>query len=254
MTDQMAGGLRRAGRRADYFIAYFQSYTNTYAPVETLKHLWEDAIAFPKVVGLSVGTRPDCLSEKVLDLLAKLNDRVEVWLELGLQSSSDRTLALLNRGHDSAVFARSALKAKERGLKVLAHVILGLPGETRRHETATADFLVNLGLDGVKIHSLYISRGTGLEEIYNQGDFICQTREEFAESAAGFLEVLRPEMVIHRLTGDPDPGTLVAPDWASTKQKTLELIRRILEEKDSWQGKGLGAPRPNYTSVKNGRV
>ncbi|MFH1134532.1 MAG: TIGR01212 family radical SAM protein [Pseudomonadota bacterium] len=254
LAEQMARGLERAGRRAERFVAYFQSFTNTYAPVEVLRRLWETPLSFPGVVGLSVGTRPDCVGEEVLDLLAEFNQRVEVWLELGLQSASDRTLALLNRGHDAATFARASRRAREKGLKVLAHVILGLPGEDKQDEAATARFLVDLGLDGVKIHSLYISKGTGLAELHRRGEFSCQTREEFARAAVDFLELLPPEMVIHRLTGDPEPGALVAPDWASGKQETLNLVREILEKRDSWQGRGLGAPCRDYSAVWSGRI
>ena len=243
LREQIETGLARSRGRAEKFIAYFQAFTNTYAPVSQLESVWDLALAFEDVVGLAVGTRPDCLPDDVLDLLAEYARTKEVWLELGLQSASDRTLELINRGHSAADFARASERAKERGLKVLAHVILGLPGEGEVETLATSRFISDLELDGVKIHSLYVSAGTGLAEMYTRGDYICLSQEEFVRLTVLFLENIPPEMVVHRLTGDPDPDTLLAPDWCRDKQRTLNLIKVRMEELDTWQGRGLGAPR-----------
>lgn len=245
VREQLDQGLARAGRRADKFIAYFQAFTNTYAPAAQLKALWDEALSHEDVIGLAVGTRPDCLPGEILDLLAEYARAKEVWLEIGLQSASDSTLVLINRGHTAADFARAATRAQERGLKVLAHVILGLPGEGETEMTATARFISNLGLDGVKVHSLYISKGTELARMFAKGRYECLSREEFARLAVLFLENIPPQMVVHRLTGDPDPAALIAPDWCRDKQRTLDLIRKKLEELDTWQGRRLGAPCPD---------
>ena len=242
--EQMEEGLARVRKRAKMFIPYFQSFTNTYAPADRLKSMWDLALSYPGTVGLAVGTRPDCVSAEVLEILASYLPDKEVWLELGLQSSNDSTLELINRGHSSGDFARTAKAAKGRGLKVLAHVIIGLPGEGRPETEATAGFISGLGLDGVKVHSLYITKGTGMADLYSAGRYECLTQEDYAEQAVDFLERIPAEMVVHRLTGDPDPKTLLAPEWSLEKQHTLSMIRKRLEELDTWQGRVLAAPRP----------
>ncbi|MBW2091741.1 MAG: TIGR01212 family radical SAM protein [Deltaproteobacteria bacterium] len=245
LTEQIDRGLARLKGRADKFVAYFQAFTNTYAPPQTLKEMWDLALAPKEVVGLSIGTRPDCLTDETLDLLEGYARDYEVWLELGLQSASDKTLAFINRGHTAADFARAVSRVKGRGIKTLAHVILGLPHEGEREILATADFIANLKLDGVKIHSLYVSSGTELARLYRQGNFQCLTQEEYTRLAVGFLEAVPSSMVIHRMTGDPDPARLVAPDWSRHKHQTIAFIRQRLEELDTWQGRKLGAPRPD---------
>lgn len=244
IAEQLQRGMAWSARRADRFIAYFQSYTNTYAPAERLQSLWDEALRPETVVGLAVGTRPDCLPDEVLDILTGYARRVEVWLELGLQSASDRTLARINRGHTAADFAEAASRAKARGLKVLAHVIIGLPGEGEPEVLHTARFMTDLGLDGVKIHSLFVSRGTGMADLLARGEYACLTREEFIRQAIRMLERLSPDMVIHRLTGDPGPTALIAPTWCLDKPGTLNQIRQRMTELDTWQGKELGASRP----------
>ena len=244
---QIEGGLERAGRRADRFILYFQSYTNTYAPLDRLRAMWDLALDYNRVVGLAVGTRPDCVPDDVLDLLASYAESKEVWLELGLQSATDRTLALIERGHTVDDFARAARRAAERNLLVVAHVIIGLPGEGPAEDLATARLLTELDVFGVKIHSLYVSAGAGLAELTARGGYDFMTQEEFAARAAAFLEHIPPGMVVHRLTGDPDPRTLVGPRWSLEKSKTIGLIRKRLEDLDAWQGRALGAARPDYS-------
>ena len=241
LAEQITAGKTRSRNRADRFICYFQSYTNTYAPLEDLRAMWDLAVSESDVVGLAVGTRPDSLPEDVLDLLAGYDGR-EVWLELGLQSSNDETLRRINRGHTAGVFADACTRARNRGLKVIAHVILGLPGEGMDDYLNTARFLTNLKVDGIKIHSLYVSRDAGLAALYRRGEFECLGREAFIDAAVKFLEHTPPDVVIHRLTGDPDPDKLVAPDWAMDKGRTIQLIRKRLDDLDTWQGAALGAP------------
>jgi len=244
LKEQIETGLTKSRRRADKFIAYFQAFTNTYAPAAELKRMWDLALSYEPVIGLAVGTRPDCLPDDVLDLLAGYAETREVWLELGLQSASDATLALINRGHTVDDFARGAALAKARGLKVLAHVILGLPGEGEAETLATARLVTALNLDGVKVHSPYVAKGTGLARMYRREEYQPPTQEAFVDLAVLFLENISPRMVIHRLTGDPNPDTLIAPLWCLEKQATLEQVRRRLEFLDTWQGRPLGAPRP----------
>ena len=237
--EQIAEGRRSAFKRygARKFIAYFQSFTNTYAPVERLKALYDQALADSSVVGLSVATRPDCVGPEVFDLLGTYVKSHLVWIEFGLQSAHDVTLSKINRGHDVACFARSVEMSASCGLNVCAHVILGLPGETKRMMLDTACYLGRLPVAGVKIHLLYVVKGTSLAALYEEGGYRCLEREEYIDLLVGFLELLPSTMVIHRLTGDPVRSDLVAPAWAADKSKNLDLIRRSLEEKNTWQGR-----------------
>ncbi len=239
IDEQVTKGRRFAEQRygANKFIAYFQSFTNTYAPLEKLKSLYDQALSHTGMVGLSVGTRPDCVDGDVLELLSSYGKDYMVWIEYGLQSAHDKTLSTINRGHDVASFERSVLMADARELEVCAHVILGLPGETRDMMLETARFLSGLPVKGVKIHLLYVVRGTPLAILYDKGAYRCLEREAYIDLVADFLEFLPPDMVIHRLTGDPVGEALVAPLWAQNKTENLNLIRRKLEKRDTWQGK-----------------
>jgi radical SAM protein (TIGR01212 family) len=222
--------------QASQFIAYFQSFSNTYAPVERLRALYDEALAFPEVVGLSLGTRPDCLGEEVLELLADYAAGSLLWLELGLQSAHDRTLAALNRGHDVACFTKAVEQAAARGLEVVAHVILGLPGEGPGEMAATAAYLARLPLQGVKIHLLYVVRGSALARLYQEGAYTCLSEEEYIRLVVDFVELLPPHLVIHRLTGDPHRGELLAPDWCLNKSGVLAHIWEEFARRGSRQG------------------
>ncbi|MBU2488357.1 MAG: TIGR01212 family radical SAM protein [Proteobacteria bacterium] len=231
--------------KAKKFIAYFQSYTNTHAPLETLARLWNEALAGPDVVGISIGTRPDCVPDPVLDLLAKTAAGRMAWLELGLQSANDATLSRINRGHTAACWTDAASRAQSRGLLVCAHVILGLPGENRQDMRRTAEFVAASGVEGVKIHLLYVVRGTEMERMHQAGEFQCLEQEEYADAVCDFLERLPQKTVIQRLTGDPHPSELVAPAWCQDKAGALAAIRARLAEKNTWQGKRYpGESRP----------
>ncbi len=238
ISAQLEEGARRLARRygAARFIAYFQGFSNTYGPLGRLAALYEEALAFPGVVGLSVGTRPDCLSSEVLNLLAGYAENYLVWLEVGLQSAHDRTLQLLNRGHDAACFAEAVRRAAGYGLEVVAHVILGLPGEGRREMNATARFLAGLPLAGVKLHLLYVVAGSGLARLYREGGYEPLSEEAFVEAAVDFLEHLPPTLVIHRLTGDPHPEELLAPAWCLDKSRVLARLREEFVRRGSRQG------------------
>jgi len=239
ISDQIAAARTALAKRygAKRFIAYFQSFSNTYAPLATLQRLYEEALGFDDVVGLAIGTRPDCIDIPKLDYLEKLARHRLIWLEYGLQSAHDPTLRAINRGHDAACFFRAVAMTRNRGIKVCAHVIMGLPGETRREMLATARALADMAIDGVKIHLLYVIRATALETIYARGDYRCLEQHAYVNLVCDFLEILPPSVVIQRLTGDPHPSELVAPAWSLEKARTLEMIRNELVRRDSWQGK-----------------
>ena len=242
ITEQIARAKPaiRARYKSCRFIAYFQSFTNTYAPVEQLRALYEEAIADPDIVGLTIGTRPDCVSDDVLDLLASLNRRVWVSIEYGLQSAHDRTLSLINRGHDAAAFYDAVARTRARGIDVTVHVILGLPGESRADMLDTARAVGALDIQGIKPHLLYVVRGTALHRMYERGEYRCLERDEYVDILCDFLGWMPPGAAVHRLTGDPHPEELVAPLWALEKNETIRLIRGRMEEKDVWQGKWRG--------------
>jgi radical SAM protein (TIGR01212 family) len=239
IDQQIVEGIEFARERygAKKFIAYFQSFTNTYAPLARLKALYDRALHHSAMVGLSVATRADCVNLEVLKLLGSYQKDYLVWVELGLQSAHDRTLSRINRGHDVASFEEAVIRAADQGLNVCAHVILGLPGEDRGMMVETGRFLSGLPVQGVKIHLLYVVKGTPLAELYAEKTFRCLEREEYADLVVDFLEVLPAHMIIQRLTGDPVRSELVAPRWALEKAVNLRLIRARLEDRNTRQGR-----------------
>ena len=239
ITEQIMRGKEFLKKRykAQKFIAYFQSFSNTYGPYEKLKGLYEEALAIDDIVGLSIGTRPDCVDESVLTLLESYAKDYLVWIEYGLQSIHDRTLAAINRGHDVECFKGAVEKSRGRGIKICAHVILGLPFEDRHDMLATAKAVAAIGIDGIKIHLLYVVKGTRMEKLYLEGEYRCLEQEEYVNLVCDFLELLPPDMVIQRLTGDPHPHELVAPEWSLRKNETLSRIKETFAERESWQGK-----------------
>jgi uncharacterized protein len=242
IEDQISGGRAYLTKRfkAKKFIAYFQSFSNTYGPLPKLKALYDQALAHKDIVGLSVATRPDCVDRDILSLISSYKDDHLVWIEYGLQSAHDKTLRLINRGHDVACLERSVVLANEYGINICIHVILGLPGETRVMMLETARFLARLPIQGIKLHMLYVVEGTRLAELYKRGEVRCLEREEYAELAADFLELLPADIVIQRLTGDPVKSELIAPAWAGEKTKNLSIIREALERRNTWQGRLAG--------------
>ncbi|MBN2374083.1 TIGR01212 family radical SAM protein [bacterium] len=229
--------LARKRYKAGKFIVYFQSFSNTYAPVSRLENLYSQALSHDDVVGISIGTRPDCVDQAILGLINSLSKKSLLWIEFGLQSAHDVTLKRINRGHNVACFDKSVIMAAEYGLNICAHVILGLPGETREMMLDTARHISRLPISGVKIHQLYIVKGTPLETMFRRGEYSCLERDEYAGLVADFLEILPPHFVIQRLTGDPFRSELVAPLWAKDKTENLRLINQKLEWRNSWQGK-----------------
>ncbi len=222
---------------ATQFLAYFQPGTNTYAPVEKLRSLYEEALQEPGIVGLAIGTRPDCLPEEVLDLLAELAQRTWVLLELGLQTIHNRTLVWMNRHHSYEAFVDAVERAYTRRLPVGAHLIVGLPGESAADVQATAQQVARLGLHSVKIHNLCVVRGTRLAQMYQSGQVPLPTLEEYVRLVVDFLERLPPECVMDRLSADTPPEYLIAPSWAAHKPTVLSAIQHQLQCRNTWQGR-----------------
>jgi hypothetical protein len=239
VTRQLINAKNSLSKRykAKKFIAYFQSFSNTYAPLQDLQRLYEEALKVDDIVGLSIGTRPDCVDEAVLDLLQDYAKHHLIWIEYGLQSARDATLAFIKRGHDVQCFKDAVEKTKNRGIKICAHVILGLPHETRQDMLHTAATIAKMGIDGIKLHLLYVVKGTRLETLYRQGKFKCLEQQAYVDLVCDFLERIPAGMVIQRLTGDPHRKELAAPGWSLKKTETLERIRKTLEKRDSRQGK-----------------
>ncbi|MDI6632626.1 MAG: TIGR01212 family radical SAM protein [Bacillota bacterium] len=229
-------GRRQKGR----YIAYFQSYTNTYGPVARLRRLYEEALADPEVVGLSVATRPDCVPDEVLDLLESYTGRWMVWIEYGLQSCHDETLERINRGHDFAAFADAVNRTRGRGIYTGAHVIIGLPGESAEEVLETAQALNTVGVDGVKLHQLQVFRGTPLAADWEAGKVRTLEAGEYVSLACDFIETLSPRVVILRLVGDvTDDALLLSPRWGVSKAEVIAAIDRELERRGTRQGSRL---------------
>jgi radical SAM protein (TIGR01212 family) len=223
---------------AGKFIAYFQTFSNTYGPLEELRRLYDEALDFsPEIVGLSVGTRPDCVPDEVLDLLASYRSRCRVWLEFGVQSLHGATLERLNRGHSLEELLDAVDRASTRGLDLVAHVILGLPGETPSMMRAKARRLASLPFSGLKIHLLLVLEGTALAERYRLGELRLPSLEEYAGWVSDFLELTPPQVSIQRLTADGYRDIFIAPEWAKNKLAVLNAIDRELKRRGSWQGK-----------------
>jgi hypothetical protein len=244
LSAQLEEGICRIRARhagADRFVAYFQPATNTYGPLARLRGLYEEALEHPGVVGLAIGTRPDCVGDAVLDMLAELSARTWVTIEYGLQTSHDRTLDWLGRGHHVDAFLDAAERSRRRGLEIAAHVILGLPGESRRDMLATARLVVQAGVGSVKLHNLYAVRNTRLAELLAAGQVRLPEREEYVGYVADFIEALPPDCVVDRLSGDAPPQYLVGPQWCLDKAAVRAAVEAELVRRDSWQGKRVGA-------------
>ena len=227
----------RSKTDAAKFIAYFQSYTNTYAPTEYLENLFTQAIADPSVAALSIGTRPDCLPDEVVALLARLNRTKPVWVELGLQTIHEKTARSIRRGYPLPVYEDALHRLKAAGITVIVHVILGLPGESREMMLATIDYLGGSHRpDGIKLQLLHVLEGTDLAAEYRAGKFQTMEMEEYWDILCACLERLPPDMVIHRLTGDGPKKLLLAPLWTANKKLVLNELNRQLERRNIRQG------------------
>ncbi len=221
------------------FIGYFQARTNTYADVDTLKKLYETVLAFDNVIGLNIATRPDSISEECLDYLTELNKKTNLTIELGLQTTNEKTAKLINRCHSLQCFEDMVKKLRERNIDVVVHIINGLPYETKEDMLNTVRYLNSIDIQGIKIHMLSILKDTPLAKMYEKKHFKVLTKEEYINIVIDQLELLRPEIVIHRITGDPKQDDLVEPDWLVKKFCVLNDIDKEMVKRDSYQGKKL---------------
>ena len=233
IAEQIEAGRKVIRKRtgANKYIAYFQAYTNTYADVRELSLLYGQALKEPDVIGLDIGTRPDCVPDEVLDLLADYQQQgYEIWLELGLQSSFDETLNLVNRGHGFAEYEHAVLRARSRGIKVCTHLILGLPGESTEHHIRSLERILELGVDGLKFHPLHVVKGTQLANEWRRGEYQPMTMEGYVSDVVELINRTPEHVVFHRLTGTASPEVLLAPEWCSKKWQVLNRITEVLAE------------------------
>ena len=239
ITEQIQDAKLRIQKKTDCnkFIAYFQAYTNTYGPIEKLRRIFAEAIAADEIVALSIGTRSDCLSEEVLDLLAELSAKKPVWVELGLQTIHNGTLEAMNTHTTVEQFDAAVYALCSRGIQVITHVILGLPGETREMMLDTIRHVAALPVSGIKLQLLHVLKNTRLAAMYQESPFTVFELEEYCDFVIDCVELLPPEMVIHRLTGDGPRALLIAPLWSTDKKRVLNTIQRRFVERDTWQGK-----------------
>ncbi len=218
------------------YIAYFQANTNTYASVDVLKEKYESVLGLDNVIGLSIATRPDCISDECLEYLKELNKRTYLTVELGLQTIHEETSKLINRGHDLQIFNEMVQKLRDNNINVVVHIINGLPYETKEMMIETAKYLSKLDIQGIKIHMLHILKDTPLANMYLKEKFHVLTREEYVNIVCSQLEVLREDIVIHRITGDPDPLQLIEPSWLIKKFGVLNEIDKEMARRNSYQG------------------
>ena len=219
------------------YIAYFQAYTNTYAPVEYLRKIFTEAISHPDIVALSIGTRPDCLGDDVMELLYTLNRIKPVWVELGLQTIHENTARYIRRGYPLSCFDDAVQRLRAGSIEVIVHTILGLPGENREDILGTMEYLNAMDIQGIKLQLLHVLWGTDLAADYEAGLFRTYKRDEYLDLVIDCLEHLRPDIVIHRVTGDGPKDLLIAPLWASRKREVLNLLHHRMKERESFQGK-----------------
>ena len=218
-----------SAREDDLFVAYFQNFTNTYAPTEVLRQRYDAALIDERIRVLAIGTRPDCIDEEVASLIASYKGRVDPWVELGLQTASDKTAEIINRGYYRDAFERAMEILKKYDIPVVVHLIVGLPGENFQSIKETVEYINRFKLFGVKIHSMYVSKGTELAKMYERGEYSPISQDDYATSAAYIIKNLPSDVVIHRLTGDCPRELLVAPSWNTEKSKTIDKIVKILE-------------------------
>lgn len=239
----------RRRHRAERFIAYFSDYTTTHAEPQVLLPLYRAAISHPAVVGLALATRPDCLPAPVLELLEELVRETWLWVELGVQSASDETLSRVRRGHRVADSRWAIGALRERGISVTAHVIAGLPGEGRERLLRTARFLEGAEVDAVKLHNLHVVEGTPLARDYRAGRLRVLSLDEYVDLAVAFLEHTRPSTVVQRVSGEAPRHLTVAPEWSVNKLAVVDAVERALAERETWQGRALGAPRSELDRI-----
>lgn len=225
--------------KVNKYIAYFQNYTNTYDTLNNLKNKYNEALSCEGIVGLAIGTRPDCIDDDILDLLDEINNKTYLWVELGLQSIHDETGRFINRGYDIEVFNETYKKLKERNIRVVVHVILGLPGESKEDMLKTCKYLSDIGVDGIKIHLLHVLKNTKLYDYVIKNPYKMFEKQEYIEFVVNILEILSPNIVVHRMTGDAKKELLHEPWWSLNKRDILNSIDKELRVRDTYQGKKL---------------
>lgn len=224
------------------YIAYFQSFSNTYGDVNYLENLFLEAIKPDYIVGIAIGTRPDCLGDEIIDVLSEINTKKPVTVELGLQTSNDKTAEYINRCYETQVFDTAVKKLKARGIEVVAHMIIGLPFESEEDMINTARHIANSGADGIKFHLLHILKGTKLAQEYENGVFSALDLETYAQILKNCIEAISPKMTVHRITGDPPKSELIAPLWSADKKRVLNYINKYFKDQNLVQGKNYKAP------------
>ena len=238
ITQQIENAKKRVAHKnkGGKYIAYFQSFTNTYAPVSYLEKIFTEAINHPDIEVLSVATRPDCLGDDVLSLLEKLNSIKPVWVELGFQTSNEKSALYIGRGYDNSVFEKAVKDLSSIGIKTVAHIILGLPDETYEDMENSVKFVCGNGIWGIKIHLLHVLRGAGLASEYEKGRFSCMEEDEYLGCVCRLLKIIPSGVVIHRLTGDGDKRKLIAPMWSANKKEVLNSLAKMLRDEKIIQG------------------
>ena len=246
ITEQIAKGkAQTAGKwKNPAYIAYFQAFTNTYAPVEKLRQKYEEALACPEIEGISIATRADCLPADVLSLLAELNKKTNLWVELGLQTADAQSAAFIRRGYPLSCFEEALETLQTMSVPVIVHVILGLPGETRADMLATIDYLSHKNIFGITLQLLHVLRGTDLAAEYERGVFSCLSKEAYIDLLCSCIDHLNPAIVLHRVTGDGPKDLLIAPIWSLQKRDVLNSLHKALKAGGHYQGKDFGNHRP----------
>ena len=231
ITEQIEKGKERVSAKIQNgkYIAYFQAFTNTYAPVERLRKLYTEALDHPDIVALSIATRPDCLPDDVLDLLKELNQVKPIWVELGLQTIHERTAGYIRRGYPLSVYDKAVEELKKRGIEVITHVILGLPGETKQDMAETVRYVVDGGIKGIKLQLLHVLKGTDLEREYLEGRVKVMSEDEYIALVTDLIKMIPSDIVIHRMTGDGAKRDLIAPLWSADKKHVLNRLKQYLQ-------------------------
>lgn len=238
ITEQINEGILNTSKfNTDSYIAYFQAFTNTYAPVNRLRDYYMEAISHPNVVALSVATRPDCLEDEKIQLLKECNEKKPVWVELGLQTIHEKTASYIRRGYPLSCFVETVKKLRENNLPVIVHVILGLPGEKKEDMLETIRFLNTCDIQGIKLQLLHVLEGTDLACDYKKGLFSVLELEEYVDIVVSCLERLSPDIVVHRITGDGPKDILIAPLWSSRKMYVMNTIHHAMKVRNTWQGR-----------------
>lgn len=239
ITEQIDDGIRLIRQKydGDKFIAYFQAFTNTYAPVEYLENIFFEAVNNSRICGISIATRPDCLEDEKINLLSRINQIKPVWIELGLQTINEASTKYIRRGYTLDVFDDAVKRLHKAGIPIIAHTIIGLPGESHEDYIETAKYISRLPIQGIKLQLLHVLKNTDLEVDYNKSLFKELSLEEYAKTIVDIIEILPPDLVIHRITGDGPKKWLVAPLWSANKKNVLNTITKEFKTRNTYQGK-----------------